>query len=286
MLTKAEVCALSDSEYRQTMLKNHPDKNLGCVSEAIVKTQTLNGYRGECKGINLPKEVPTHRRSPIAPKSTRSPDKSPQRLAKANHQFNDFRTRNHVKFYRDVIGNAYHKGVVGTGTNLLNNGIAIVKGVGHVVKGVAKTGLDIPIGAFNITKGVGNGLLGIGRQGVKTLRYGQKSWARMRYRQAKQSLLNCTTECTSIEDCCTKETIKAIQDDIHNRFEDIKREENERREHLLNEAKQYAEIHLTTDDAKEFYKVAEEEIEQDYKKIMNDLQDTKQGGRSRRRRRR
>jgi hypothetical protein len=303
-MTKAEICALSNKEYKRgPKLMLHPDHNFGCPKEATEKFKTLETYRSECEprepearpearepepkvqstALVLHKTAKADSPKKASPKKSPTKKLSPYRLAKANDQVKAFRTRNHVTWDRDIYGNIVRKGLYDPTVNILGDVRQAAVGLGNTALGIAKIGKDVIKGAYYGVTGVANGALGIGRAGHQTLRYGQKSWARMRFNQAKQRLRNCTTECNSIEDCCTKEEIRRIHEDIDERYAAIRKEEREKRDHLLQEAESYAKINLPPEDAKAFYDLAVEQIEQEYNKAMHELAD-KKGGRSRRRR--
>ena len=308
MLTEAEVCALTNKEYNLgVQLKLHPDKNFGCTNEAEAKYETLKQYRSRCPA--KPKS-PKHP-SPAKPKSPKhpSPEKSatpeilaitqephnipkktsptkkisPYRLAKGADQFNAFRTRNHVSWDRDVYGNIITKGLYEPTKANIGSVWESTKGLLNTGLGALKVGRDTLKGAYHVTEGIALGLHGIARAGQRTLRRGQKSWARMRYNRAKRHLRDCTTDCNSIDDCCTKDQIQTIKDDMEQRYAALKAEEIEKRERLFEEARQYAQT-LPADEAEVFKELATDQILADYLKAVNEL-DEKQGGRSRRSRR-
>jgi hypothetical protein len=134
--------------------------------------------------------------------------------------------------------------------------------------------------AYYGIKGVGNGILGLGRVGKQTYRYGKKSWSRMRYNQAKQRLRSCTTECDSLDECCTKEEIHNIERDIQARYDAFQKEEMEKRDHLMKEAENYAK-HLPADEAKAFLDLASDQLLHDFLKATSEIK----GGTRRSRRR-
>jgi hypothetical protein len=253
-MTDDEICALSDSEYkRNVMMKLHPDKNLGCTETASAKTAKYNGIRSSC-------QKSPGKRNVTSRQSARSPKKSPKN---ANELYTKFRKRNNVTLYNDVI-RELNQGSLGTLSNVAGDTVHVLKGLTSAVVGTGRAVVDTVKGAFHLAKGVGNVFQGIGRQGAQGYRYGQKTFSRMMYKNIQNRLKNCK-DCSPLE-------LQKLQDDVDERFTAIKAVERQKRDYLLSEAKAYAENVLLPHEAKPFYELATERIEQDYNKALHSLQ--------------
>ena len=283
MLSKKEVCDLTDRGFQIAFDKLSPDQNVGCVSEAKVKSATINGYRGECKRPIRSNDQPLKSASPS--KTKKSPLKLSPRSVKATDQYAAFKKRNQVDTRRDIYDNVWTKGIKNPTLNILDDIKTSATGLLNTGYGLGKIPVDFAVGTYHGLHGVGHGVRGVARLAKQTFRLGLHSWARMRYHQKKNDLLNCTTNCQSLEDdCCTPEKIQSIKADIDKRYAEIKQEETAKRDYLLQEAQNYAkEMH--GEEATTFLKLAAQQIENEFTKSMQELADKKGGRRSRRRRR-
>jgi hypothetical protein len=231
-----DICGMSDSDYRRLLFKVHPDRNLGCVADATLKSATFNAKRANCT-----------KKSP-----SKSPLKSP-RKSKRSH-YRAFRTRNNLN-YGDVYKN-FKRGTVDAAGKVANDLWRATKGAANTVYGIGKAGLNAALGVFFVTYGIGNLAFHAAKTGIKTAIQRQASVNQSRYRHAQKRLENCKE--------CSKEELDYIKSDIETRFAQLKHNQDSRRLYLMKEAEKYAK-ELPPEIAKNFLLYATEEIEREHK---------------------
>jgi len=274
MLSKKEVCDLTDRTYEIALNKLSPAQNKGCLSEANKKTATMKQYRSECvrpiRGVQM---EPTKK----------SPVKISPRTVKATSQYADFRKRNHVSTRRHIYDNIWTKGIKNSTLNILDDLKTSAKGLINTGYGLGKIPVDFLVGTYHGLHGIGHGIRGLARLAKQTFRLSIKSWAHTNYIQKKQQLLTCTNCKPTDGDCCTEEEIQQLKHEIDALYEEIKKEEIAKRDYLLEQATEYATANLQGEEATTFLKLSAQQIENEFVKSLQELT-AKKGGRSRRRR--